>query len=731
MNWFCITSLTCIILFFTQPVNALRLQQGGEVFDIDPVTLQIEVGNTLVNAPQGKQKVSELQTSASEASWYWPLRGIRIIAQARSDELRLVFRSTQLQQLNWFGLPPEVSELLLPIGEGSRIPLDNPEWQRYLLREQAEIDTNFDMKLPLWSQQQQGKTYSWLLLTPFNNKVSFSLVDGQLRMHSLHEFNRFNQQQIFEVLLYVGKSPLSGALRYRDYLQESSRFSTLREKIAIAPEGHKLIGATHIYLWGSQLLAPQDVNDWRGLVSYLHTPLGAALRQGIGADAESVIQQLKGQEPGGWQQALLMAGINHALTSQVPLNATPDEGNFLQVQAQQARQVRELAQHQLGSYLVTSDRWGQGLSEPVIDKLQQAGLSRLWLGVDNWTAAFLHPGAVTRAKSLGYLIASYDSYDTAIPRGLNDNWLTAQLPTVIRNTCAIVRADGSKKPGFSGAGYYLNPACVMAYSLQRMRTLTQLAGLNSLFLDVDGTAMAADDYQSSHPTGAADMVAARNSRMASFSHQLRLPLGSEDGNALANRYILFAHGMETWGFGWQDGDMRHNRSSPYYLGAWWPDTQPAVFFHPAQLKPLYLTVIFDPRYRLPLYQAVFHDAVITTHHWTLDNLKFPEVKTTRDLLSLLYNTPALFNLSRDTLTARLPDIIKADARFRPLHQVLWDKALTDFRWLDSDGWVQQTTFSDGSVLIANFSEQAFREIPAKNLEARLSDGQHLRFSVTQ
>ena len=97
----------------------------------------------------------------------------------------------------------------------------------------------------------------------------------------------------------------------------------------------------------------------------------------------------------------------------------------------------------------------------MIDALRRAGLPRLWLGTDNWTAAFLHPQAVTAAKAAGYLIASYDSYDTAIPRGVNDSWLTAQLPTALRETCAIVRADGSKKPGFGKQGYYLNPGCVL------------------------------------------------------------------------------------------------------------------------------------------------------------------------------------------------------------------------------------------------------------------------------
>lgn len=141
-------------------------------------------------------------------------------------------------------------------------------------------------------------------------------------------------------------------------------------------------------------------------------------------------------------------------------------------------------------------------------------MPRLWLGTDNWTAAFLHPQAVTAAKAAGYLIASYDSYDTAIPRGVNDSWLTAQLPTALRETCAIVRADGSKKPGFGKQGYYLNPGCVLPYSQQRMRELVQLAGLNSLFLDVDGTGMVSDDYQPNHPTGAAQMAKARNAGLA-------------------------------------------------------------------------------------------------------------------------------------------------------------------------------------------------------------------------
>lgn len=64
----------------------------------------------------------------------------------------------------------------------------------------------------------------------------------------------------------------------------------------------------------------------------------------------------------------------------------------------------------------------------------------------------------------------------------------------------------------------------------------------------------------------------------------------------------------------------------------------------------------------------------------------------------------------------------ADAAFRLLHQALWDRALIDFRWFDRNGWVQQTTFSNGSTLTANFSAQPFADVAAHSLRAKLPDG---------
>jgi hypothetical protein len=187
-----------------------------------------------------------------------------------------------------------------------------------------------------------------------------------------------------------------------------------------------------------------------------------------------------------------------------------------------------------------------------------------------------------------------------------------------------------------------------------------------------------------------------------ISTTLHLPTGSEGGNA-ASHDILFAHGMQTPVIGWGDREMNNARSR-YFTGAWYPDDQPAKFFKPVPLKDTYRAIHFDPTTRLPLYQTVYHGAVITTHHWLFDNLKLNNVHVENTLIQLLYNVPPLFHLSNQTLARRLPEIVRQDAFFRPLHERLASQALVKFEWLTSDRRVQRTVFEDGTSLVANFRD---------------------------
>ena len=48
---------------------------------------------------------------------------------------------------------------------------------------------------------------------------------------------------------------------------------------------------------------------------------------------------------------------------------------------------------------------------------------------------------------------------------------------------------------------------------------------------------------------------------------------------------------------------------------------------------------------------------------------------------------------------------RQDQFFRPLHERLATQAMTGFRWLTADKQVQETTFADGTRLVANFSAE--------------------------
>ncbi|AZU46914.1 glycoside hydrolase [Aeromonas hydrophila] len=707
-----------LISLLAAPLAAAPLTLQGETqrYRIDPDTLAISVNQIPVSAGQPARQVDQLQQGEQQASWHWPAQDARVEVKLDGDDLLLTLVSDSPRQLAWFSLPKNQTHLSLAFGEGSRFSVRDSDWLGYVGDELAELNTHYDLKLPLWSQDAGKQTYSWILQTPYDNLLRFSRQGGRLQLSASHEFSSFNQQAPMVVRLSVGDDWLAGARRYRAWLQSEGAWQSLADKVARIPAGRRLIGASHVYLWGDDLLDRQDVKAWPALQAKLRQK--PEWLQGFNSEER---EALAAKAPEPWQQALIMAGLNRLIADQLPLPAQQGPQAQSKVLALRQQWVRS----QFGEQLVAQERWGQGLSLPVIEALQQAGLRKLWLGTPQWTAALQQGYALTAAQRQGYLVGSYDSYDTAIAPGTNDSWLTAQLPPEIGKRCAIVEASGKPKPGFGGEGVYLNPGCTLPFAKSRMSELAKASGINSLFLDVDGTAMASNDYNPAHQQGSQAMIADRNARMSWVGERLGLVLGSEDGNALTSKPLLFAHGIQSWGFGWTDAAMRKQAKSPYYLGKWWPDEAPQVFFQPARLKPRYLKTVFNPADRLPLYQAVFHDSVLNSHHWLLDNLKFPGIKEERALLGLLYNTPPLVNLSRSTLASRLPELVRLDSQFGPLHEALWDKALVGFRWRDGVGRVQETRFSDGSRLVANFGHSSImidgHKLPGRQLLVALKD----------
>ena len=151
-----------------------------------------------------------------------------------------------------------------------------------------------------------------------------------------------------------------------------------------------------------------------------------------------------------------------------------------------------------------------------------------------------------------------------------------------------------------------------------------------------------------------------------------------------------------------------SKQSKYYLGAYYPPEEPQVFFKPVPLKEEYRYIYFEPRFRLPLFQTVFHDSVIATHHWSIASLKAKDCAQTVELLELLYQVPPLYHLNLAEFQRRGGQIKRHYDFFSPLHRETALLPMTDFRWLTPDRTVQRTTFGDRIEMIANFSPSDFQ-----------------------
>jgi len=712
--------LPLCLLLITPLAHAFTLSNAHWRIDIDPQTLattaKLPSGQELSLSAAGQARsVDRLEQDDSGASRQWQWGGdTQIDAKLMGNTLVLQFGRGTAGQLQWPVLPSGAKTLLLPIHEGYAIPAQDEGWRRALAEEYDDIDTTEGLSLPVAGFDYGQHVISVLFANPFNNTLTFAPDANGIGMTATHQFTRLDPARPYEVHIVLNdRDWLAPAKRYREWLQARGEFVSLESKLAKAGDGARLIGASHVYLWGERLIVPQDVKNW----PLLQRAVPAGWLDGEAADAAHA-PNLAGNVH---MQGVLIEGINDALIHLAPGD---DIAQF--------EKRRQIARNALGRALNPPQSWGDGSSPKMIRQLRRSGLERLWLGLPQWTAGFASPAGVAAARQAGYLIGPYDSYDTALADG-NDNpsWLSAQLGQDAFLRCGIMLENGKRKSGFQGDGVYTNPICVRPLMERRVAGLQAVDHYNSWFLDVDGTGMVFDDYDPAKPTSQAQDAQNRIDGMAWIAQSQGIIVGSEVGGAVVNASIAFAHGMQTSGFGWRDEDMRKNRQSPYYLGEWTPRDQPALFFKTSSIKPSYQALYFDPAKRLPLFQAAFHDSIVTTHHWTLDSLKFRETRSATELMQQLYNVPPLLNISLDTAGERIGYLKSLDAFFRPLHRRLFDQALTGFRWLNVDGSVQETRFADGTCIIANFGKlpvnAAGREIAALSALALLPDGKSMRF----
>jgi len=341
-----------------------------------------------------------------------------------------------------------------------------------------------------------------------------------------------------------------------------------------------------------------------------------------------------------------------------------------------------------------ADVWYWGCDAIAIaHKLQAAGLKRiLWSEQEN-------PSTVSAMNRMDILTGRYDIYqDVMNPatfphlRGVNPDWPTAAWPADV-----VIAADGQWKRGWKVAGtdgaWYscgvLNDELALGFAKRRIPTDLATHRYRARFIDTATASAWNEDFSSSHPLTRTQSRAWRMKLLAYVSGENRLVTGSETGIDAAVPYLDYFEGMISL--------------ARYRVTDAGRNVQQILDQVPKQIAKFQLGY----RYRIPLWELVYHDCVVSYWYWGDYNNKIPSVWHLRDLFNVLYAQPPEYMFDRSFLDAHLKEFASSYNTIEPTARAAAYAEMTDFRYLTPDRSVQQSTFANGVRVVVNFGTADF------------------------
>ena len=699
--------------------------------------------------------ISSVLQKAGQAQWVLDKAGVKVDVRLSQKELSVRFSSETADTFTWpvVQKTANMKTLIWPRWEGCYIPLNDSRWENYLVG-CGGLDTLEGLSMPFWGLDCGDFSLTYIITNPYNNEIQFRKTSDGIGFRFTHEFTSLAPGKEFGFLIRLGgnESPVEPAMQFRQWLIERGEFVSMKEKMKNVPNAARLLGAAHVYLWGDAPFSRHDIPGakWRPFCTKLveqaraaGTSPGKRIKQLMTpehwaevveiAEAQWPSQYLKSQVANELSRLLTMKDFSdEASWRDVTL---PDEAVELLANNRDALSRAELCRMNslvlhaaYEQFMLPPEQWGDGVSIKMLNQFQENGFDRMRLCLEGWEGIEQRPAVAEQANQMGYLFGTYDSYHSIhdpSARGTDSTWATAQFDRELFETGPIVRRDGEKRGGFKGTGFQLSPIAARPYVEKRVRENMKNVPYSYYFVDCDAYGEVYDDYSPLHRASQAGDVRARIDRLAWIRDTFGLVVGSEGGSSYAAGVIHVAEGMFGPVFGWDDPDLMKDKNSDYYLGQYYPPDGPKVFVKQVPMKEQYQYFYYDPRFRLPLYEIVFHDSVVTTHQWANGSLKYSNVLDTVALTELLYMVPPLYHMNLDEFDRHREIMKKHYDFFSPLHRKVGFAQMTDFNWLSADRMLQRAVFDDRVELVANFSLESRRhqefEIPARSVLAKWTE----------
>lgn len=331
----------------------------------------------------------------------------------------------------------------------------------------------------------------------------------------------------------------------------------------------------------------------------------------------------------------------------------------------------------------------------MVREMKSSGIDRiLWSNRQN-------PEVIGVMNALGGVLASrYDIYQDLMDpnivkeqlRGVHSDWTQAAWPADI-----MLDAKGQPRKGWEvrGKDGKMYPCAVLCdrqavkYAAERVPAELKTSPYRCRFIDTTTASPWRECYHPDHPMTRGESRHWKMELLRYMSEDAHLVTGSETGHDAAVPFVHYFEGMLSLG--------------PYRV----PDSGREMQKIWQEVPERVAKYQLGHKYRLPLWELVYHDCVVAQWYWGDYNNKLPALWDQRDLFNALYGTPPMFMFRRDFWQQNKDRFVQSYKNTCAVARATGYSEMIDHAFLTDDRSVQRTRFANGVTVTVNFGDKPF------------------------
>lgn len=328
----------------------------------------------------------------------------------------------------------------------------------------------------------------------------------------------------------------------------------------------------------------------------------------------------------------------------------------------------------------------------IVKMLNEAGIERML-----WSNR-AKPEVIKAMNERGILTSRYDIYQDVMDpaqfpklRGVHADWTTAAWPDDLMRNASGDWIKGWQVEAKDGTMIPCGVTCdkqAVTYARQRIPEELKTHPYLARFIDTTTASPWRECYDPRHSVTRSQSREWKMKLLEVVSKENGLVTGCETGHDASVPYLHFFEGMMS---------VANGRVA---------DSGRRMHVIVEEVPPQVSKFQVGHAARLPLWELVYHDCIVSYWYWGDYNNKLPAVWRKRDLFNALYATPGMFMFDRAFLEKNKARFRESYATWATIARRCGYSEMTDHVFLTADRTVQSTTFANGVKVVVNFGKEA-------------------------